>query len=194
MNVVSNNCAGSYFMTHGSEKLGNPFSWAIITYSSMDNMLSHFYDIDWAKFALNKSTRWPGTVFVTVDNLVDIHYIHYHHNPVNKTPVVHGHDISSSNIWEYIVEKYTTRLKRMVAAKQEPKFLIVEDGSSGSKDEFVNLYNAQSASRFKICWCAYADTMIDAAPNVIKLTQKSLPKPIVDAHYAKINSILYGIE
>ncbi len=186
MNVISNNCAGSYFMTNGTEKLGNPFSWAIVTYSSIDAILTHFYDINWSNISINESTRWKGTYFITVDNLFDIHYIHYHFNPENQVPVIHGHDISSCDIWEYIVSKYITRVKRMVRIHDIPKFLIVEDNSSGTREEYLDLYNRHADSPFKICWCAYDETNTSYRPNLIKIGQKKLPKPIVDEYYSKI--------
>ena len=75
MNVISNNCAGSYIMTSGTEPLGNPFAWAFTPYKSIKVLLEHFYDINFAHISLNESDRWKGTYTLTIDGMVDIYII-----------------------------------------------------------------------------------------------------------------------
>ncbi len=86
MNVISTNCAGSYIMTSCSEPLGNPFLWVFTSYKSIDILLSQFNELNFANISLTESHRWKGTYTLTIDDVVDIYYIHYHFNPLRDIP------------------------------------------------------------------------------------------------------------
>jgi len=179
MNIISTNCAGSYLMTSGTEPLGNPFAWAFIPYKSIKVLLDRFYEINFAKILLIESTRWKGTYTLNIDDVVDIYYIHYHLNPLNIVPQKKNNDISMANIWEYIMEKYMIRTRRMIRNGIPPSFLILQNNSCGTTEEFIELYNSYPTSKFNICWGAFDGCPVDTRDNLIRIGATELPKDIV---------------
>ncbi len=191
MNVISTNCAGSYIMTSGSEPLGNPFSWAFTPYKSIDILLSQFNELNFANISLTESHRWKGTYTLTIDDVVDIYYIHYHFNPLRDIPYKENNDISMCNIWEYIIDKYIIRTKRMMKNGEQPSFLILQNNSCGTTDEFIELYNKHQKSKYNICWGAFYDCHVEERPNLIRIGESELPKQIVNRCFPEIIKLLF---
>ena len=191
MNVISTNCAGSYIMTSGTEPLGNPFSWAFTPYKSIKALLEHFYDINFANIQLTESAKWKATYTLTIDDMVDIYYIHYHFNPYRKIPYKENNDISMCNVWEYIIDKYLLRTKRMIENGVQPVFLILQNNSCGTTDEFIELYNSFPTSEFKICWGVFDNCLVQSRSNVIRIGPNELPRHIVNRCSHEINTLLF---
>lgn len=192
MNVISTNCAGSYIMTSGTQPLGNPFAWAFTPYKSIRVLLEQFNEINFANIKLSESTRWKGTYTLTIDDIVDIYYIHYHFNPMRITPYKENNDISMCNIWEYIIDKYLLRTKRMIRNGEQPSFLILQNNSCGSTNEFIELYNAYPVSKYKICWGAFDECPVDERINMIRIGATELPRNIVNRCSATISQLLFN--
>ena len=190
MNLISTNCAGSYVMTRNNAPLGNPFAWAFVTYSSVDALMDHFDDIRWSNFIIERNPRAKNTFSLRIDNQLLVHYIHYRLNPKYPTPHIVGHEVESSKIWEYVVNAYIRRTKRMLQLNEPPKFLVMQNNSSGSCQEFIDLYNKYSNCKHKTCWCAWVDTKIPDVPNVIRVQRKDMPIAIVNRFYTTIMQIL----
>jgi hypothetical protein len=178
-------------MTSGSEPLGNPFTWAFIPYRSIRVLLEYFYDINFASIKLAESDRWKGTYTLTIEDMVDIFYIHYHLNPLREVPYKENNDISMCNIWEYIVDKYMARARRMVRNGERPAFLILQNNSCGTTDEFIDLYNAYPESEYNICWGAFDDCAVEARPNLIRIGAAELPRQVVNRCNSSIISLLF---
>jgi len=191
MNVISTNCAGSYIMTSGNEPLGNPFTWAFTPYKSIRCLLENFYEINFGKVNLTESTRWIGTYTLTIDDIIDIYYIHYHFNPLREVPHKENNDISMCNIWEYIINKYISRTKRMIASGERPSFLILQNNSCGTTDEFISLYNSYATSEYNICWGAFDTCKVEPRHNMIRIGENELPRNIVNRCSGVIHKLLF---
>lgn len=191
MNVISTNCAGSYIMTSGNQPLSNPFSWAFTPYKSIRVLLEHFSEINFTNIKLSESQKWKNTYTLTIDNDVDIYYIHYHFNPLRTTPKKVNNDISMNNIWEYIIEKYKIRLQRMITNGEMPSFLILQNNSCGTTQEFIKLYNDFPTSQYNICWGAFDECPVENRTNLIRIGEKEVPKHIVWRCSDTIKSLLF---
>lgn len=135
MNVISNNCCGGWLYTHNKMEYNNPFMWSITQYDSIMYLLQHFYEINWANIKLSESPLRNKTYQICVDKHVAIHYIHCLFNKDKSKPTkifrpTIGNDIDYSLIWEYVYDKYITRVKRMIHTAEEPIFLLSPDASS----------------------------------------------------------------
>ena len=192
MNVIATNCAGSYVMTRNNSPLGNPFVWAFIPYKSIREMLTRFPLIKYTNVKLLPSFKWKGTYTLRIDDCVDIHYIHYHQNPAEKTLKVHNHDVSYYKIQDYILERYMVRLKRMQHLKEEPRFLILQNNSAGTTEEFIDLYTHTPVTKYRICWGVFDNLKIPLKPNTIRIGSSELPIAIVNRCYPTIYTYLYG--
>ena len=191
MNVISTNCAGSYIMTSGQQPLGNPFAWAFVPYKAINILLHDFNSINFLNFDISDSTRWKGTYTLTVDGIVEIYYIHYHFNPECVTPKIKNNDIAMRNIKEYIINKYLSRTKRMIENKEPPAFLILQNNSCGTTEEFIELYNNHPDSKYNICWGAFNDCPVDERNNMIRIGNREMPKDIVARCSKQMHALLF---
>ena len=178
-------------MTSGTEPLGNPFAWAFTPYKSIKVLLEHFYDINFAHISLNESDRWKGTYTLTIDGMVDIYYIHYHFNPFRTVPYKENNDISMCNIWEYIVDKYMLRVKRMINQAIPPSFLILQNNSCGTTEEFIELYDTFPRSNYHICWGVFNECTVTPRNNMIRIGSDELPRHVVSRCAETINRLLF---
>ena len=179
MNVISTNCAGSYIMTRNGGRLGNPFSWAFTPYKSIRVLLDAYHKIQWHKFQLIESTKWKSTYAIVVDSCIEINYIHYHLNLLRKEPACVNHDISSNDIYKYVVDRYVERTKRMLASNEPPRFLILQNKSAGDDDEFIELYNDYHIAPYNICWGTYNRTL-SANKNTVYIGENELPISVIN--------------
>ena len=123
MNLVSNSCVGAFIQVKEfKEKLNNPFTWALIDCDSMYNLISKWNELNFENYELKRYDNWKFSIII--ENLVEIKYIHYKFDKNAKSPIKKDIDIYYNKIWEYIVEKYETRLKRMKELNEEPIFIL----------------------------------------------------------------------
>lgn len=132
MLVIGNNCCGSMLYRMCKCQFNSPFTWAIVPYDSIINMMSNLYEINWHKIKLQPSYIWENTYEILVDNLIHIHYLHYKFNPkAIKPQAIHiknsikdewNGNIEFCRIWEYVVDKYLDRVNRMCHSGEEPVF------------------------------------------------------------------------
>ena len=140
MNEISNNCCGGWLYTHNNSEYTNPFMWSIIQYDSIIYLLQHFCDINWSNITISKSPLRNNTYQIIVDKHVAIHYIHCLFNPEKTIPTKVfrqnvGNDIDYCYIWEYICNKYITRVKRMISVGENPIFLLVPNNGNCNWNE-----------------------------------------------------------
>lgn len=127
MNVVSNNCLGGFLYKFNGLQFTNPFIWCAILADSMYNMIKDWDNINFNNFEIeksefNESPNPLNTFKLVIDNKVDVHYTHYYFDKDITTPMVKGFDVWYDKIWEYVVDKYTSRLQRM---NEPPSFVIL---------------------------------------------------------------------
>lgn len=128
MNIISHNCLGGYLYNNIIKiPYENPFIWTVIDYGSMFNLITKWDIIDFNNYELEKDYKW--NFYIIIDNLVKLQFVHYKYDPKAKTLIgnrekVIGDTVYYCKIWEYIVEKYTTRLQRMLDKNEPPAFCI----------------------------------------------------------------------
>lgn len=118
-------------MNEWKEEYKNPFIWHILLFNDMLNLIKQYNNIDFLNYELDKSELKPGrlnTFKLLVDNKITIHYPHYRFKADEPVPKIIHVDVYYNKIWEYVVEKYNTRVLRM---KEPPCFLIIDGHSSG---------------------------------------------------------------
>ena len=126
MNLISQNCIASYITKNLlKEEFSNPFCWCVIDFESMKNLIEKWNKINFENFILEKDKNWNFSIII--DSLVKVQYVHYKFNK-DCNEITHLNGISQeiywNKIWEYIIEKYKIRLKRMKEKNEKPIFLI----------------------------------------------------------------------
>lgn len=128
MNIVSHNCLGGYLYNNVMQiPYENPFIWTVIDYKSMFNLITCWDTIDFTNYTLEKDYNW--NFYIVIDDLVKVQFVHYKFDPkatkiVGNREEVVGDTVYYCKIWEYIAEKYNSRLKRMLDKNEKPLFCI----------------------------------------------------------------------
>lgn len=161
MNIVSNCCLGGYaykdiFNTH----FASPFIWCWMNTADVITLIENFKNIDFHNYEIEPESQLKeGACFrLKVDNKITITYSHYQLkkgiNGIEKDE--NRHMVYGSKIWEYVVEKYEERLKRMENENKEPVFLICDNrnGCGTFNKEQIEIL---SKSKYKVIFCSCYD-------------------------------------
>jgi hypothetical protein len=89
------------------------------------------------------------------------------------------------------MDKYFTRLQRMRKLNETPTFLILQNNSAGTTEEFLDLYNNTPETKYKICWGVFKDLDVEQRPNMFRIGAAELPIAIVNRCYPFIYKILF---
>ena len=200
MFVISNNCCGGMVYRLCKVPFNNPFTWAVCPYRGIKHIMAHLYDINWANIVLTKSNLRKHTYVITVDNAFPIHYVHYKFNRKfhEQTVITHGSnqdddwssDTVSDHIWEYVVEKYIERTRRMMKVNELPCFLLHEDTFDNTEYNVTLKDLAYHESPFKRIIIT-TDTTIQRNDDICKTiitATRNYPKPSVREYFADIKS------
>ena len=128
-NIIANSCIGGYIYRNLGEPFRNPFTWAMIRSQSFIQLIRTYDIIDWDNIELLWDTDNPlkdrKTYKLCVDKQFMLHYTHYLDDERFETPLKDGVDIRYNRITDYIIEKYTSRVRRMLSDSINPIFLIL---------------------------------------------------------------------
>lgn len=123
MNIISNSCVGAFlYRDYFLKEYTNPFCWNYIESKDMYNLIANYNNINFLNYELVKDNNWNFSIII--DNLVKVNYVHYKFNPHKSKLFYHGNDISSNNIWKYIIKKYNERVNRMLLLNEDPTFIL----------------------------------------------------------------------
>jgi len=159
MNIICNSCLGARLYQLNKMEYQNPFMWNIITSDDIIKLIKNYDKLNFKNFDLLKSDYYNRTEFyrkqfknelkqpmfifkIRIDNQIDLHYIHYRFNVNEKNTIVKDVNVESNKIWEYVVEKYNSRLKRMLNNNENPKFVITaleSDYTLNKQEEIANI-------------------------------------------------------
>lgn len=132
LNLIGNSCIASWITNSNlKQKFINPFCWNIMDFNSAYNLVKNYETIDYSNYKLIKDNNWNFSIIV--DNLVTIQFVHYKFSPKYDKPTKIGEDIFYNKIWEYIIEKYEERIKRLLEEKAEPIFIFACAKSAENK-------------------------------------------------------------
>ena len=128
MFIISNNCiAGYIYRDIVKSKYPHPFIWSAIYGNNFITFLQDLENINYFNFELKKkqeSLKIPNGWYIRIDDKINVDYIHMWFSPIDSIPRIHNNEVFYNKIWEYIINKYTTRLKRM---KIENPIVFIED-------------------------------------------------------------------
>lgn len=145
MNLIGNTCVASYITRDFlKQQFSNPFCWNIIDYDSMYYLINHWSEIDFLNFNIEKDDKW--NLSIIIDGNVKVQYIHYHFDRNCSSPKVRGNDVYYNKIWEFCVDKYKSRVKRMLDTHEEPIFILVWPNAAKLK---LGYYTKEQVDRLK---------------------------------------------
>lgn len=141
MNIISNNCVAAYIYKELlKEEYPHPFMWCYIYGKDFLSLIENYSSINFNDFELsNEGNVLSNNFYIKVGN-VKLRYLHYYFDKNYKIPTLTGYnktDVRYNKIWEYIVEKYTNRLKRF--NQNEQPFIIWYDPHNKFNKELKQL-------------------------------------------------------
>ncbi len=201
MFVISNNCCGGHCYRMNASQFNTPFTWCIIPYDSISKLLTHFYDIDFSKFTLAQSEYIHNSFVITVDKCVQLHYVHYlfdaSYSSIKRitngstAEFNHSSEVKWNHIWEYVVEKYIERTKRMVLLNEPPCFVIQENHYIGNRNQ---RFNCQSLMKINSPFKRYIITTspcvnrVDDLVKCIVVKNLECPLPTINKYFSDIKT------
>lgn len=198
MFVIGNNCCGGMVYRMAKIQFNNPFMWAVCPYRGIKHIMEHFHDINWGNITLSESKFRKRSYIITVDKAFPIHFVHYKFNKNVNTPTVitngsnrdddWSSDIEWNHIWEYVVEKYMERVKRMVKVNELPCFLLHEDkfDNEGYPVTLKDIADHESPYKRIIITTDTGITRNDGVCKIIHTETRNYPKPSVREYYDDI--------
>lgn len=138
MNIISNSCVGAFLLRdYYKQEYNNPFIWSYVDIKSFYNLIKYYDSIKWYNYELIKDDNWNFSIII--DNKIKVEYPHYHFkataNNIEIESTIIQRDIYYNKIWEYIVEKYISRINKLINCHEEPIFLLA------TKYEFNEMHN-----------------------------------------------------
>lgn len=119
MNIIGNSCVSAFISKYClHQEYNNPFCWCKISFPSMFNLIAHYDTINFHNVSFTKHNNY---YIATIDNQVEVHYIHYIEDNSIDSTIFEKSNVKSPNILEYVQDKYFLRLKKMT---ETPVFLL----------------------------------------------------------------------
>jgi len=160
MNLIANNCVNSDIYKDILKcNFQNPFCWQIMDDESMFNLINEYKRINFNSYELIKDNGWNFSIII--DGKIKVDYVHYRFSETDTELRIVGSDVFYNKIWEYIVEKYEKRTKRLYQTNEEPIFII----GSTYKNKFCDLKTIKKMlylnTNYKIIFVIHNDVTID---------------------------------
>lgn len=149
MNLISNTCTGALvYRDYFKSPYNNPFCWNFIDAENYYNLIINFENINFSNYDLIRKDTWK--FYIKIDNLVTVYYPHYRFSKYYNKVTQIKDDVFYNKIWEYIVEKYESRAKRMINLNEVPVFIVgsTNKGQLYSKEQFNKFFNITTKKLF----------------------------------------------
>lgn len=125
MNMICNNCVGARMYEVSGIRFPNPFMWMSVSPDDYVKLVEDYGDLDLSKpvFGIeNYCGRDVKSVVVTLENGVNLHYIHYILDENREVPEKENNtDIFYKDIIGYAEKKWFSRLMR---SSESPVFVF----------------------------------------------------------------------
>lgn len=145
--IITQNCIAKHlYKTYFLKRYETPFINNVIDFNSMKYLIEHWYDINFKNYELIKDNNWNFSIII--DKNVKIQYVHYKFDKNAKIIIKRKGEVFYNKIWEYIVNKYEQRLKRMLDIKKEPLFILTNSDSL-FKDAIYTNEQLNELSKYK---------------------------------------------
>lgn len=182
MNIISHNCVGAEVYKLEDCQYGNPFIWCVIPPEDFQVLYDNYEQIDFSNIKLEKDEKYYKIV---IDGKVNVFYVHYKYSKEDKTPRRRKNcDILYDKIEKYIVDKYTSRLKRMSG---KPLFIVTDREYIVNKEWIFKKEDLEKYVGKDDCIVVVYDDSING-DNVIRMPEKNMqPKDIAALILDKIN-------
>ena len=144
MQIICNDCFGSFLLKKLNLPFENPFVWVRIPLKDFVNLIRIFPNLNYdnVEISLNKDYRnefklWPCDALSPVITCDSIRFFfnHYKYNENDKTPRKQIPDVFYYRNYEYALEKWNERSKRIT--NEKPIIVLHHNDIDNDKTEYV---------------------------------------------------------
>ena len=127
MNLIGNCCISNHLANLANEGNSNPFTWIDMDFNSLLYLITHWENINWKDYELSREKhpyyKNHNLYEIIIENKIHLKYVHYLFDKTATTLKTQPPNTYYCRIWEYIVQKYEERTKRMLARNEKPVFI-----------------------------------------------------------------------
>lgn len=157
-NIIASSCVGAYIMRdYLHQQFNNPFIWCATEHHSMLYLINNYDTINWFNVSMRMSNGFKPKSYpiLTIDNSVDVKFVHYRFSWPDKKlrKDSTSTDVFYRFIYRFTLDKYFTRVQRMLSCGIPPIFVWAGswDSQQPTKDEF-----RQINTKYRVVLCPEA--------------------------------------
>jgi len=200
MQIISNDCFGSFLLRKLNLPFENPFVWSKIHLKDFLKLIEKYPTLHYndAEISLNRDYKKEFKLYscdslspvITCDG-IRIFFNHYKYNANDKTPRKKTPDVFYYRNYEYALEKWYERSKRIT--NEKPIIVLHYSDKDNDKIEYVyKIINECKKKEYKIILISDLNIASDNGLFAIKCKDvKTLPvEECVNRYFPVISSIL----
>lgn len=143
MNIITNNCLGGHIYKDVlNEEYKNPFIWCFL--DPYFDFIQNYQNIDFKNYRIEKIDNKLDKFKIIIEDKYELKFVHYSFDANCDIPIINGREVRYNKIWEYVVEKYEERLKRM---DKNDEVIFMFYGNELSENEFNILKEKSKTNR-----------------------------------------------
>lgn len=176
-NIIASSCVGAYIMRdYLHQQFINPFIWCATEHQSMLYLINNYDTINWFNVSMRMSNGFNPKSYpiLTIDKHVHVKFVHHRFSWADSnTPRKdrNGADIHYRYIYRFVLDKYFTRVQRMLSRGIPPTFVWAGswDTQQPTKDEVRRI-----DTKYKVILC----------PDALQFNGKNsqVAKYVMDKH------------
>ena len=160
--MIGSSCVAAYWTRDLlKEQYSNPFCWCSVPAQSIIYLIEHYKSINYDNVRILPIENNPHRYKLIIDGNVEVRYTHYVEDPSVNGLKTYCNDVISSNIKQYILDKYRERVKRMLASKDEPIFILCSVRDWINAPEALQILNSKTPYKILVVETAFAKKMVD---------------------------------
>lgn len=158
MQIICNDCFGSFLLKKLNLPFENPFVWVRIPLKDFVKLIKIFPKLNFndIEISLNRDYKnefklWPCDALspVITCNTIRFFFNHYKYNPNDKTPRKQEPDVFYYRNYEYALEKWNERSKRIT--NETPIIILHHNDLQNDKNADVyNVINECKEKKYKL--------------------------------------------
>lgn len=190
--IGSNCCAGNFYHNYLNTPFYSPFIWSVVPYDSILNLINKWPEINWDDIKIVANPTREFTLTLQLNQIADIHYVHYFWSEKHDKPYAKGASIFYRNIHQYLLNKYKERVSRMMSSgmMEAPMFIVHEEQYSNDKNGNILAEIMKMNTPYKRIVVTHTVNLSSINPNANCLyiydANKLLPEPMILKYGDKI--------
>lgn len=170
--IISNDCTAGYIYQFLNKKFNHPFIWNYIDGKDFILLLQNFNNLNYNKFSVVESiiakdesfsilnrNKWKGTISVTIDDKVNINFIHHHNDNLckeiktikDKWNKNYCGDVYYYDMKNYMKDIYLRRLNRMTPLSDKELLFVINKNRLITEESFYKLLSLHLNHKKVVC-------------------------------------------